>query len=94
MRRTPYDAYNLLTNADFSGRENGFPAGWEDGQKKRRVTSEEEDPPPETPAALQVEVTTAVSGRSGEIGQTVPVKPNTRYQLTGWVRGSRDGAGF
>lgn len=85
---------NLVTNPDFAVEGNEFPTGWKDGQERQEVSLDTAAMPPAGQRSLRVKITTECPGRSGEIGQTIPVKPHTRYRIAGWLRGSRSGIAF
>ena len=87
-------AENLITNPNFAAAQGEFPDAWKDGQTIQEVRADTTAPPPGSKNSLRVKIRTEKPGRSGEITQTIPVAPNTRYHMSGWLRGSRDGLGF
>ena len=82
---------NLVENPGFAATGDEFPTAWRDGQQQQQVSLDMETVPPGAERSLRIEITTQYPGRSGEIGQTIRVKPHTRYRIAGWLRGSRSG---
>ena len=85
---------NLVANPDFATITDGLPTEWRIGQKTQEVLVNTKDAPQGVEQSLQVKILKEVRGSYGEISQTIRVKRRTRYQLSGWLRGSQWGVGF
>ncbi|EMI18803.1 lipolytic protein G-D-S-L family [Rhodopirellula maiorica SM1] len=83
-----------MTNPEFSLADEDFPKGWRLGQKQQVVSVDPQDKPPGATRSLHVEINIEVGSQLGEIGQTITVKPNTLYRVSGWMKGSRSGIAF
>jgi hypothetical protein len=75
-------AASVLPEGDFATWENGKPAVW----GLRSPQAYERGTGPEGAASLKVTNVKALPGKSGEVLQTVPVKPQTDYILKGQAR--------
>ncbi len=79
-----------MTNGDLSQWEEGSPSAWSIWTKGQEIVMSE-GPAPDG-QSLQMTLKKAYGKKSGEIIQRVPVKADTRYRLTGKVKG--DGKGL
>ncbi len=82
---------NLLHNGDFARvQEDGRPVGWRvtlSDQVRHQVAVDRDQQPDGIEQSLRVNILGARNGL-GEVTQWVPVTPNRKYRLTGWINGS------
>ncbi len=80
---------NLLQNGSFDQWESGKPTAWSIWTKGQEITQSTGSAADEK--SLQVTLKKAYGKKSGEIIQRIPVKPDTRYRLSGWIKGDNTG---